>query len=66
MYWYLSKISSEIQKLKFWMPIIQTFYIYMTKDVRILGYFLKPNGFHEQKVWGTLHWGIHVVSDVIQ
>ena len=48
------------------MPIIQPLYIYMSKDVRIHGYFFKSKGFHDQKVWGTLQWGIHVVSDVIQ
>jgi len=34
--------------------IIQTLYIYVSKDVRILGYFLKSKGVHEQKVWETL------------
>jgi hypothetical protein len=34
--------------------IIRTLYIYVSKDVRILGYFLKPKGAHEPKVWETL------------
>jgi len=31
------------------MPVIRTFYIYMSKDVRILSYFSKPRGVREQK-----------------
>jgi hypothetical protein len=31
-----------------------THYTYVSKDVRILGYFSKPKGVREQKVWETL------------
>ena len=30
------------------MPIIQTYCIYVSKDVKILGYFSKPEGAREQ------------------
>jgi hypothetical protein len=52
MYLWLSKISSEIQIFNFWVPIIWTLYIYVSKDMRIRGYFSKPKGVCEHKNLG--------------
>jgi len=52
MYLWLSKIISEIQIFNF-TPIIQTHYIYMSKDVRICGCFSKPKRVHEQTRLGN-------------
>jgi hypothetical protein len=45
------KISSDINFL-FWIPIIWTSYIYVSKDVRIRGCFSRPKGVREQKSLG--------------
>jgi hypothetical protein len=34
--------------------IMRALYVYVSKDVRIHGYFFKWNGVHEKKVWETL------------
>jgi len=36
-----------------WVPVIQTPYIYVSKDVRICGYFSNPKGIREQKILGS-------------
>jgi hypothetical protein len=45
---------------KYWLRIIRTHYIYASKDVRIRGYFSKPKGFREQKVWETLSQAMEI------
>jgi hypothetical protein len=37
----------------FWKPIIQAICIYVSKDVRIRGYFSKPKGVREQQSLGN-------------
>jgi hypothetical protein len=38
------------------MPIIQTLHVYLSKDVKIRGYFSKPKGVREQKSLGNTDW----------
>jgi hypothetical protein len=40
-------------KFLFWTLIFRTHYIYVSKDVTILGYFSKPNGVRKQKSLGN-------------
>jgi hypothetical protein len=48
MYWYVSKIRSEIEIFNFGY-ISSGHYIHVSKDVRIRGYFSKPIRVREQK-----------------
>jgi hypothetical protein len=40
---------------KFLISIIRAYCTYVIQDVRIVGYFSKPEQAIEQKVWETLH-----------
>jgi len=63
MYSWLSKIISEIYIFNFGVSIIQIHYIYMSKDVRICGYFSKPKPVHKQTSLGNIglrHKGLQV------
>jgi len=40
------------------MPIIRTLRTYVSKDVRILGYFSEPKGVHEQKSLENIDLGL--------
>ena len=51
MYWLLPEISSEIEFFKFWVPIIRTFCIFVTMDVRIRGKFRSQLGSASKMVW---------------
>jgi hypothetical protein len=33
--------------------MMRTLYIYVSKDVKIRGYFSKPKGFRQRKCWGN-------------
>jgi hypothetical protein len=50
---YVSKLSFEIQFFNFWY-LSSEHYIYVSKDVGILGYFSKLKGFHEQNGSGNI------------
>jgi len=57
LYKYISNISSEIRIFNFGY-LSFGHYIYVSKDVRICGYFLKPERVHKKKVWETLLWRV--------
>jgi len=42
-------ISARQINFKIWIPTIETLYIYVSQDIRIRGYFSKPQGVREQK-----------------
>ena len=52
MYLYVSKISSEIQIFNF-VYFRFSHCIYVSKDVRVRGYFWKPRGVREQNTLGN-------------
>jgi hypothetical protein len=64
-YFWLSKISSEIQIFNFWVPIIWTLYTYVSKDMRIRGYFSKPMGVCEQTNLGKATLENHISFSVL-
>jgi hypothetical protein len=47
------------KNFKFLISIIRTYCTYVIQDVRIIGYFSKPEQAIEQKVWETLHYIMH-------
>jgi hypothetical protein len=59
MYSQLSRISSEIYVFNIWYLSSED-YVYISKDVRIVGYFSKPKGSASKKVWDTLPQRIYV------
>jgi len=49
---YLNKFQDI--NFKFWISIIQTLYIYVSRDIRICGSFSKPKAVHKQNIFGYI------------